>query len=75
MLPHPLRHMISMREAAQEAGLSRSRIHSWISCGKIGSAVVDGRRMVDRADLRQMLIERARKRPKPKLRLAVDNTR
>ena len=47
----PLTEFLTVKEAAQEAGVSRSTVNGWITGGKLPAILIDGRRRIRPADL------------------------
>lgn len=64
---------ITVREAVALSGWSAGHIRSLAQCGKLESDRSEGRILIDAECLAVLLRARAACRPKPKLRLVVNN--
>lgn len=72
---NPEIELITVREAAERSGWSPNYIRSLAACGKLDSHRSSGRIMVDAECLGILLRARASRRPRPRLRLVIDNTK
>jgi hypothetical protein len=70
--PEP--EFIPVREAARRSNWTTNYVRSLIGCGKLTAERQDGLLHVNAQDLAVILRSRASRRPKPTLRLVVDNT-
>lgn len=66
--------LITVREAVDRSGWSAGHIRSLAQCGKLESDRSEGRILIDAECLAILLRARADRKPRPKLRLVVDNT-
>lgn len=65
---------LTVREAAAMADLSTSRIRDLAACGTLTSERRGRQYLIDREPFFDFLRRRAARRPRPKLRLVIDNT-
>jgi excisionase family DNA binding protein len=66
---------LTVREAAERAGLSQSYLRAWVASKKLAADRSTGTILVDADCLALLLRARAtRRRPRVKLRLVIDNT-
>jgi hypothetical protein len=66
--------MITVREAAKRSGWTAGHIRNLAQCGKLESDRSEGRIMVDAECLAILLRARAARKPRPKLRLVINNS-
>jgi len=66
--------LITVREAVERSGWSAGHIRSLAQCGKLESDRSEGRIMVDAECLAILLRARAARKPRPKLRLVINNS-
>lgn len=67
---------LTIREAAEQSGLSPSYLRAWVACKKLTADRSSGTILVDGDCLALLLRARAaRRRPRAKLRLVVNNVR
>lgn len=64
---------ITIREAAERAGLSQSYLRGWVACKKLAADRSTGTILVDADCLSVLLRARAARRRRPRLRLVVSN--
>jgi hypothetical protein len=65
---------ISVAEAASRGGVSAAAVYAWCGSRLIANNHAGGRIYIDEDSLRDFLVDRAsRRRPKPRLRLVVNN--
>jgi hypothetical protein len=66
---------VTIREAAERSGLSPSYLRGWVASKKLAADRSSGTILVD-ADCLELLLRAraARRRPRVKLRLVIDNT-
>ncbi len=64
---------ITIRDAVERSGWSAGHIRSLAQCGKLESDRIDGRILVDAECLAILLRARATRKPRPKLRLVINN--
>lgn len=70
----PTIEYLTVKEAVSRSGWSAGHIRSLAQCGKLESDRSEGRIHIDPECLAILLRARAARRPKPKLRLVIDNT-
>ncbi len=64
---------VTVREAVARSGWSAGHIRSLAQCGKLESARPEGRILIDAECLAVLLRARAAAKPRPKLRLVINN--
>lgn len=64
---------ITIQEAVERSGWSAGHIRSLAQCGKLESDRSDGRILIDAECLAILLRARAARKPRPKLRLVINN--
>ncbi len=64
---------VTVREAVARSGWSAGHIRSLAQCGKLESDRSEGRILVDAECLAVLLRARAAAKPRPKLRLVINN--
>lgn len=67
-------NLLTLAEAAERAHLSTSRIRDLAVCGDVESVRTARRIYVSAHSLHELMIRRAKRKRRPRLRLVVDNT-
>lgn len=71
----PSVELLTVQEAVRRSNWSANHIRSLAQCGKLESDRSEGRIMVDAECLAILLRARAARKPRPKLRIVIDNTK
>lgn len=69
----PTIEYLTVKEAVSRSGWSAGHIRSLAQCGKLESARPEGRILIDAECLAVLLRARAAAKPRPKLRLVINN--